>query len=225
MKAADVLACARALLLDFDGPVCSVFAGIPASTVANQLRGVLADGGHSDLPEAVAMSTDPFDVLQHAATLGENEARYVEAAFAAHEVEAISSATPTSGAHGLIEVWHESGRPIAIVSNNGARAISAYLDLYGLRTSINFVSARTSANTALLKPSPYLLHQAVTALDVTPGESIFLGDSTTDIEAAQAAGVRSIGYANKPGKDYGLTAAGADAITDALTGLATVASE
>lgn len=222
MKAEDVLAHARALLLDFDGPVCSVFAGIPASTVADQLRGVLADGGHVDLPKTVAISADPFEVFRYAASLGDDEARYIEAAFTAHEVEAISSATPASGAHELIEAWHESGRPLAIVSNNGVRAISAYLDLYGLHPLINFVSARTSANTALLKPSSYLLHQAVTALDVDPSESVFLGDSTTDIEAAQAAGVRSIGYANKPGKDYGLTAAGAEAITDALTCLATV---
>lgn len=222
MKAADLLTRARALLLDFDGPVCSVFAGISASTVADQLRDVLADGGHTDLPEAVATSADPFDVLQHAGTLGEDEASYVEAAFAAHEVEAISSATPASGAHELIEVWHESGRPLAIVSNNGTRAISAYLDLYNLRNSINFVSARTSSNAALLKPNPYLLHQAVAALHVTPGESVFVGDSKSDIEAAQAAGVHSIGYANKPGKCSGLTAAGADAITEALTGLATV---
>lgn len=221
MKAADVLARARALLLDFDGPVCSVFAGIPASSVADQLRDVLADGGHTDLPEAIATSADPFDVFQYAATLGEDEARYVEAAFAAHEVEAISSAIPASGAHELIEAWHQSGRPIAIVSNNSTPAISAYLDLYDLRTSINFISARTSSNAALLKPNPHLLHQAVAALDVPPIESVFLGDSITDIQAAKAAGTPCIGYANKAGKSASLTNAGADAITDALAGLPT----
>lgn len=223
MTPADILSRARTLLLDFDGPVCSVFAGIPASTVADQLRGVLADGGHSDLPEAVTTSADPFDVLQYAATLGGDEARYIEAAFTAHEVEAISSAPPASGAHELIEAWHESGRQLAIVSNNSAPAINAYLDLYDLRTAINFVSARTSSNVALLKPSPYLLNRAIAALDVTPRESVFIGDSTSDIEAAHAAGIRSIGYANKPGKESNLNAAGADAITDALTGLTTVA--
>ncbi|MGW3966843.1 HAD family hydrolase [Amycolatopsis sp. NPDC005003] len=223
MKAAEVLARARALLLDFDGPVCSVFAGIPASTVANQLRGVLADCGHADLPEAIAASADPFDVFQYAATLGEDQARFVEVAFAAHEVEAISSATPTSGAHDLIEAWHESGRPLAIVSNNGTPAIGAYLDLYDLRRSISFVSARTGPNAALLKPSPYLLQQAVAALEVPPSESVFLGDSTSDMVAAKAAGTASIGYANKPGKGTKLVMAGADAVTEVIKGLATVA--
>ncbi len=155
MTAEEILVHARALMLDFDGPICSVFAGIPASTVANQLRDVLADGGHTDLPEAVATSADPFDVFRYAATLGEEEARYVEAAFAAHDVEAISSAAPTDGAHELIEAWHESGRPLAVVSNNGVPAISTYLDFYSLRSSINYISARTgpdvpSRNRALI---------------------------------------------------------------------------
>ncbi|MEQ0559393.1 HAD-IA family hydrolase [Amycolatopsis sp. NEAU-NG30] len=223
MNATGLLARARALLLDFDGPVCSVFAGIPASTVADQLREVLADSGHTDLPDAVATSADPFDVLQYASTVGGNEARYVEVAFTAHEVEAISSATPTNGAHELIEAWRESGRPLAIVSNNSAPAINAYLDLYDLRMSINFVSARISSNVALLKPSPYLLNQAVAELDVPPRESVLIGDSTSDIEAAKAARVRSIGYANKPGKQSSLSMAGTDAIIDTLTGLTTVA--
>ncbi|MEU0793838.1 HAD-IA family hydrolase [Amycolatopsis sp. NPDC005961] len=219
MTVEEILNEASALLLDFDGPVCSVFAGIPASTVADQLRGVLADGGYTDLPKAVADSADPFDVLKYAASLGEDESRYVEAAFAAHEVEAIASATPTTGAHELIEAWHESNRPLAIVSNNGEPAISAYLDLHNLRTSINFVSARTRTNVAQLKPSPHLLDQAVAALDITPGRSVFIGDSTSDIEAAQAAGIRSIGYANKPGKRSSFGSVGADAIIHALTGL------
>jgi phosphoglycolate phosphatase len=223
MNAADVLARARALLLDFDGPVCSVFAGIPASTVADQLREVLAIGGHTELPDAARTSADPFDVFQYAATLGENEARYVEAAFTAHEVEAISSATPTSGAHELIEAWHSSGRRIAIVSNNSALAISAYLDLHDLRRSVDFVSARTSSNADLLKPNPYLLHQAIAVLEVASGESVFLGDSRSDIEAAKAAGVGSIGYANKSDKGARLVAAGADAVTEGIKGLVTAA--
>ena len=221
MSATDLLAHASALLLDFDGPVCSVFAGVPASAVAGQLRGVLADSGHIDLPKAVATSADPFDVLKYATTLGKDETYSVEAAFAAHEVEAISSAVPAAGAHELIEAWHASGRPLAIVSNNGTQAINAYLDLYNLRQSINFVSARTSSNTALLKPNPHLLLQAVTALSVTPVDSVFLGDSLTDIQASNAAGIACIGYANKVDKYDTFAKAGADAITAALPGIST----
>ena len=220
MTVANVLAQARALLIDFDGPVCAVFAGIPASTVAEQLRQILTDGGHTDLPDFIKASADPFDVLHYAATLGEPEARYVEAAFTAHEVEAVSSAEPTEGASDLIEAWHASDRLVAIVSNNSTRAITTYLDLYDLRKSIDVVSARTSPNIALLKPSPHLLHQATARLDVTPDECVFIGDSVSDLEAARLASVRFIGYANKPGKFTKFAAA--DAITDTMAALTEV---
>lgn len=46
MTAADlatVVDRARVILLDFDGPVCSIFAQHPASAVAHQLRKLLVD--------------------------------------------------------------------------------------------------------------------------------------------------------------------------------------
>ena len=39
----------RAILFDFDGPICSVFAGQPAPTVARELREQLAEWG-ADVP-------------------------------------------------------------------------------------------------------------------------------------------------------------------------------
>ncbi|WP_242579210.1 HAD family hydrolase [Amycolatopsis sp. 195334CR] len=74
----------------------------------------------------------PFDVFRHAATLGDDEARYVEAAFTALEVEVNTTAEPTPGAHDLIRAWHETGRPLAIVSNNSTSAVA----------EIDFISAR-----------------------------------------------------------------------------------
>ena len=41
----------RDLLLDFDGPICNLFAGLPAPTVAAQLRELLDLNG-KPLPEA-----------------------------------------------------------------------------------------------------------------------------------------------------------------------------
>ncbi|MBB4687401.1 HAD family hydrolase [Amycolatopsis jiangsuensis] len=222
MTAAELLDQAAALFLDFDGPVCSVFAGLPATVVADQLRSVLADAGHTDFPGSVATSSDPFAVLKYAASLSEDDARYVEAAFTAHEVEAMTTAETTEGAHELIQAWHASGRPLAIVSNNSAAAISTYLDFHGIRPLVDVVSARENADVGLLKPSPYLLNQAVRALAIPAERCVFVGDSLTDVEAAKAAGVRVIGYANKPGKRERFTRAEADAITDVLTELVAV---
>jgi phosphoglycolate phosphatase-like HAD superfamily hydrolase len=117
--------------------------------------------------------------------------------------------------------WHESGRLLAVVSNNSAAAVDAYLDLYDLRRWVDYVSARTSSDVQLLKPSPHLLDQAITALGLTAADSTLLGDSLTDIEAAKAAGIQSIGFANKPGKRSRMVDMRADAITDSLAELAT----
>ena len=38
-----ILARTRHLLLDFDGPICSIFAGLPAATVADRLRKLFGD--------------------------------------------------------------------------------------------------------------------------------------------------------------------------------------
>lgn len=194
------LASAEALLLDFDGPVCSVFAGLPAPVVAGQLRRVLADGGHSDLSPEVEKSDDPFDVLNYAASIGADEVRFIEAALRAHEVEAVATAEPTLGAHNLIRSWHSTGRKLAVVSNNSAAAVEAYLHLHGLITYVDYVSARTDPNPALLKPRPFLLDRAYDLLGIDTLKGVLIGDSVTDIQAAHAAGSLVIGYANKPGK-------------------------
>lgn len=75
MSAEQLLADSWALLLDFDGPVCSVSAGVPARELATQLRNLLMREGHLKLPDHVAIAVDPFEVFRYAATLGDKEAR------------------------------------------------------------------------------------------------------------------------------------------------------
>ena len=195
-----ILANTEALLLDFDGPICSVFSGFPAPIVADQLRGILAEGGHTTLPEPIQTATDPFDILFYAATLGPNEARYVEAAFRAHEAEAIRTAAPTPFAHQLIRVWKETRRALAVVSNNSVVAVEIYLRRFDLTTSVDSIAARTSGDVSILKPSPRLVTLAVQSVGREASRGLLIGDSVTDALAATAAGVPSVGYVNKPWK-------------------------
>jgi hypothetical protein len=53
----EIVAGARHLLLDFDGPVCSVFAGVGAPAVANQLRKTMTTVGFQLPDEAQARKT------------------------------------------------------------------------------------------------------------------------------------------------------------------------
>ncbi len=56
-----------------------------------------------------------------------------------------------------------------------------------------------SPHSALLKPNPHLVNQAVRSLEVPPSNCTLIGGPLTDLCAAHTARTRAIGYANKPG--------------------------
>ncbi len=206
----------RHLLLDFDGPICSIFAGLPAATIADRLRKLLGD----QTPENIARTDDPFEVFAYAATISEDLAARVEAEMTDQELAAVPTAAPTPYVHEVVTACQTSGRSIAVVSNNSTRTVHAYLTRHGLDDRISLVIARTNHDPALLKPSPHLITQAVKALNAEPSECTLVGDSVTDIQAARIAQIHSIGYANEPGKRERFTAAGAAAIVNSLADLA-----
>lgn len=69
-----------------------------------------------------------------------------------------------------------------------------------------------------MKPGPHLIDRAIGTLGVRPSSCVFIGDQTTYLEAGRAAGVSTIGYANKPGKAEALK--GADAVLTTMFDLA-----
>ncbi|HUY49687.1 MAG TPA: HAD hydrolase-like protein [Streptosporangiaceae bacterium] len=209
----------RHLFLDFDGPICSIFAGLKPETVTAKLRDILA-GQAIQLPANVAASADPFDVFAHAATISPELAATVEATMTDLELAAVPTAEPAAYVHEVITSCRESGRTLTIVSNNSAQAVHAYLVQHSLAGPIGTVIARTSPDPDLLKPSPHLLDQAIAANYADPAECTLVGDQVTDILATREAGTHSIGYANKPGKTDSLARAGADAVISSLAHLA-----
>jgi phosphoglycolate phosphatase len=204
------------LLLDFDGPVCSIFAGLPAPTVAEELRKQFTA---DQLTDTAKNTSDPIEVFIQAAEVSPDLAARIEAELTDQEVAAVATAKPTSYVHEVLAACRESGRTVAVVSNNSARAVSAYLDRHGLSDGVALVVARTSHDPALLKPSPHLLEIAVEKLAADPAATAFVGDSLTDIEAAQRAGIASIGYANKPGKQDRMTQLNAGAVITTMSDL------
>lgn len=220
---ADVLAGTGPLLLDFDGPICAVFATVPSAEVAAQLRHTLTAHG-APVPEHVAGETDPLQVLRYTADLEDPKlTARVDEQLRDAERQAINGATPTPYAREVIVAAHHAGRPLAIVSNNADTAIWAYLTAQRLTGYIAHVTGRIPGHPELMKPHPRPVADTIAALGTEPAACVMIGDSPSDIHAARTVGVRAIGYANKPGKRQRLTTAGADAITEGSHGLAEVA--
>ena len=188
------------LLLDFDGPVCSIFAGYPAPRVAAELI-MLLDTEAVTMPPEVRGEGDPLAVLRWVGeTCSHDLTVLVEEALSAAELHAVRQAVPTPFGREVILGAYARGLPIAVVSNNAAAAIEAYLAAHDLAAYVGPIIGRAYADPRRMKPDPGPVLDAVRALGADPSSCVLVGDSLSDIEAAHAAGVASIGYANRPWK-------------------------
>ncbi|MFI7195816.1 HAD family hydrolase [Nocardia nova] len=205
----------RTLLLDFDGPICAVFSGLTNREASEQLLSHL--GG--PVPDEIAGTADPFDVLRYAVSIGPETGRRIDREFSLIELQAVAIARPTSGAGDAIRSAASSGYSIAIVSNNSVGAISSYLAKHELSQYVSGIFGRTSSDLSKLKPSPYLLNAAISSLSVEPKDAVFVGDSTTDIQAARSAEVACVALANRPEKLDRFAAYSPDAVITHMTAL------
>lgn len=212
----NVLAGADAVLFDFDGPVCSVFDGYPAPQITDELRS-LARGMRAELTVGLDSASGPHALLLAAASDAELAA-LLETALQKAELAAVQTAKLTPGAAEALAACKNSGRLVAVVSNNNADAVEDYLDRVGLKEYVLHVEGRERTNPTLMKPSPYLIEKTIHALGVPATGCVFIGDQPSDIEAGRVAGTATIGYANKPGKADALL--GADVVIDAMIDVA-----
>ena len=220
---AELVSRARYLLLDFDGPVCSIFAGYPAPKVADELLALIHSYLDGEVPPSIeAAAGDPLDMLCEAAELGNDKlTRFIADACRDAEVAAAATATPTPGAEEFLDAAHQTGRPVIIVSNNATEAVNAYLEAHDLGHYISHVAARFDGmDPRRLKPDPFLLQRGLTGGSAKSAESIFIGDSGSDVTAGRAVHIPTVGYANKPNKAQRLTDAGAATVIDSMTTLA-----
>lgn len=212
MSAAELIASKPNVLMDFDGPICSVFSGFTNRAVATELRKRI--GLHSAAPT----STDPFDVLRSAAG-DHRDAEMAERELARLEVEAVTTAAPTSGAFDVLKGLARGGWRIVIVSNNSDTAVEAFLTRHDLGDYVAAVSARIDPDPQLLKPHPHLINRAFELAGSAADRCVLIGDSIADLEAARASGVAFIAFANKPGKREAFEHRRVDAVIERMTEL------
>jgi phosphoglycolate phosphatase-like HAD superfamily hydrolase len=210
---------AEAVLLDFDGPVCSVFAGYPAHRVADQLRRRLT--GHGiELTGSISRTRDPLAVLRLTADLAPDLVPELDDALAEAETLAAGVARGTPGAAEFLQRCRRTGRRVVIVGNNSADGVLTYLADHGLTSLVHRVFGRPEHRPDLMKPDPALVHEALDHLGLPARRTVLIGDSDTDVQVTRTCGVPSIGYANRSGKVQRLRDAGADVVIESMSDLA-----
>ncbi|MBY8843388.1 HAD family hydrolase [Streptomyces sp. SP2-10] len=210
---------ARVVLWDFDGPICRLFARHKAERVAAELVDWLAGRGlHDLLSDSERDSLDPHAVLRAVDRRrpGSDLVAELEERLTQEELRAAGSAWPTAYADPLIRTWTAAGSRLAITTNNSPKVVRAYLDGRGLGSCFApHVYGRTT-DLHLLKPDPHCLNRALSAMGSAPSAALMIGDSPSDLAAANDAGVPFLGYARTERKGKLLREAGAGCVVGSL---------
>ncbi|MGH7996429.1 MAG: HAD family hydrolase [Opitutaceae bacterium] len=94
---------------------------------------------------------------------------------------------PMPGARELLDRLHSRGARIAAASNKLGTSSRRICDFLGFTPSLRAVVG--AGDTPWLKPAPEFTRHLLAALDARPDETLLVGDSPYDIEAAHAGGL------------------------------------
>ncbi len=210
----------KAVLFDFDGTLADTAADL--SRALNRLRSAR---GLADLPlEALRphASSGARGLLGAGLGILPEHPEYtpLREAFLEHYAAQICIDTRLfPGMENLLGEIEARGLRWGIVTNKSTRLTHRIVEALGL-------AARTACvvcgdTTPHLKPNPASLLHAAQVLALAPGDCVYLGDDQRDVQAARAAGMRSVAVGWGYGND--LAAWNADAViaqpTDLIAGL------
>lgn len=214
-----LVAATTTLLLDFDGPCAPLFAGADRVAMMTALAHA-ADAAGASLPNSVREAGDPMLVLDWCRQQPASVQRVVERRLSLLEAELLNGLTPTAG---LLDLWAaaaQTGRTIAVVTNNNATAVAGFLRrVLGASASVPVVIGREPDRLDELKPSPVPVLRAAAALGAEPTRCLLVGDSGSDMVAATAAGAVGVGLVRRECKRTELLDGGASVLIEALATL------
>jgi len=181
----------RAVLFDLDGTLADTAPDLAAAVNLMRLQRnlepvplaklrIYASGGARGLLDG------GFDI-----TPEHDEFESMRAEFLGNYAAAICEHTRLfDGITELLNSINQQSLPWGIVTNKPSRFTQALLPLLDLQQARCVVSGDTTPH---FKPHPASLLEAARQLQVLPQECCYLGDDLRDIQAAQAAGMVSIG--------------------------------
>lgn len=130
------------------------------------------------------------------------------------ELEATDSVEPRRNALQTIEALHRNGILLGIATRSHRAYAEKCLAMMGIRQYIRGMLARDDV--AFPKPDPRHLFETIALLEVDPGDVLYVGDTTTDLETARAAEVDFVGYKRDEAWGQRLLDAGCDLLAEDL---------
>ena len=127
------------------------------------------------------------DTLGYIRSLPEDEGKELCKLLEEKEMDAAEIAEPAPGARELINYCKEKGLKVVVITRNSGDACKRTLEKLGMEADM--VLSRDDAEP---KPSPDALNIVISQLGIEPHEMTYIGDYLYDIQAGNAAGVKTI---------------------------------
>ncbi len=127
------------------------------------------------------------DTLGYISSLPEQEARRLFNILKEREMEAAGLAEAAPGANELLDHCRERGIKVIVITRNSEEATELTLEKIGLE-----VDMIISRDHAAPKPSPEAINIVLNYYKIEPKEMAFIGDYLYDVQAGNAAGVKTI---------------------------------
>jgi len=128
--------------------------------------------------------------------LSEDESRKliddVNDALTSAELTALDTVKPMPNAIETLDAIKKMGLKVGIATRSGAAYAKRCVEKTGLAPYVDAMLARDEVDNP--KPSPFHLMEVVDLLETTPERVIYIGDSTTDLTTARAAGIDFLGF-------------------------------
>jgi len=210
----------EAVLLDMDGTLIEFnYDYVSARTlIIAKLIEMGVDRRFLSESKPIAINIEDAVVFMRGKGLSEDELkvlrRKVYEAVEALELRAAEKPVARNGVPELLSWLKEHGVKTAVCTNNCKKAVEIVLEKTGLGSFFNDVFTRNDVDR--LKPFPDILLKACEKLKVNPEDTVHIGDSPIDINAAKNAGIMSIGLVSSLCSAEKLSDAGADLVASSI---------
>ncbi len=223
-----------AVLVDFDGPICDLFGSAPTAHIAEEIK-VMArqEWGIGVLDQVVEDCDDSHGILlalkdmydrASPVPLSRTPLEEAHKIVTRHEYAAVASAEAAPDLEPLLNALTALGMRLVVVSNNAEGPVWEYLKREQLQSKFVDVCGRDPHEPGHMKPDPDSLLRALKCLDgLAPSRAVMVGDQLTDLEAAQKAGVRFLGYTHDAERMREMRQRGADWVVDSHDPVVTAA--
>ena len=112
---------------------------------------------------------------------------------------------PFPGTRDLLKRMRREGLELAVASSASKADLKPLLEI---AQAADLIDSKTSSDDAEnSKPDPDIIQAALKRLEMPPGDTLMVGDTPYDIEAAARAGVKTVAFRSGGWKDDGLKGA------------------